>query len=101
MNPPRALADSREQISVEEAKAKGIDVEHITKTDAPTDATSPVGTKPPAAGVAALDEKLADLKVGDKVGVAGVPLPNGEPPKSESLGPSHSIRFPIDRALCS
>jgi hypothetical protein len=48
---------------VEEAKAKGIDVEHAKPVDARDDTTSPVGTKPPAAAVADLEEKIQELKL--------------------------------------
>ena len=50
-------------MSVNEAEAKGIDVNRLEKVDAASDTVSPAGSQPPAAGVAALDEKLADMKM--------------------------------------
>lgn len=76
-------------MTVEEAKARGIDVENIEKVDAPTDATSPVGQAPPQGAIADLEEKTRELKVdggvtAGKSQLAAVPLPGGEAPKSQS-----------------
>ncbi|WVQ85511.1 hypothetical protein IAT38_007676 [Cryptococcus sp. DSM 104549] len=79
-------------LSVEEAKAKGINVAALDKVDGPSDATEPTGTAPPASAVAALDEKIQELKPGsskDASGVAAVPLPNGQAPKT-SFPPADS-----------
>ena len=75
-------------MTVEEAKARGIDVENIEKVDAPTDATSPVGQAPPKGAIADLEEKTRELKVdggvtAGKSQLAAVPLPGGEAPKSQ------------------
>jgi len=81
-------------MTVDEARAKGIDVDHLTKTDGPTDATSPVGTTPSSAAVADLEKKVQELKVANssvpaadvaesKKSLTAVPLPGGQPPKSE------------------
>jgi len=53
-----------------EAKDKGIDVDHLNNVDATTDTTSPAGTKPPAAAVADLEEKVQELKLNNHVGAA-------------------------------
>lgn len=76
-------------MTVDEAKARGIDVENIEKIDAPTDATSPVGQAPPKDAVADLEEKTRELKLAggateSKSQVAAVPLPGGDAPKSKS-----------------
>lgn len=82
-------------MTVEEARAKGIDVDRLDKTDGPTDAVSPVGQAPPAAAVADLEQKVQELKVDNssapsadvaasKKEISAVPLPGGEPPKSMS-----------------
>jgi hypothetical protein len=85
-------------MTVEEARAKGIDVDRLEKTDGPTDAVSPVGQAPPAAAVADLEEKVQELKLANnnsgstpsadlaasKKDVVAVPLPGGAPPKSAS-----------------
>lgn len=81
-------------MTVEEARAKGIDIDSLDKKDGPTDATSPVGQAPPKAAVADLEQKVQELKVADssssatsapvKKDLAAVPLPGGEPPKSAS-----------------
>jgi hypothetical protein len=93
-------------MTVDEARAKGIDVDHLAKTDGPTDATSPVGQVPPKGAVADLEKKVQELKVANsgttattaapattavpaadvaesKKDLTAVPLPGGEPPKSE------------------
>ncbi|TYJ55738.1 hypothetical protein B9479_003514 [Cryptococcus floricola] len=86
------------QLSVEEAKAKGIDVSTLNKVDGASDSTVPTGQAPPASAIAALDEKVDELKaeqgpsttstVGQgSAGVAAVPLPGGEPPK-RSVAPN-------------
>ncbi|ODO07609.1 hypothetical protein L198_01190 [Cryptococcus wingfieldii CBS 7118] len=75
-------------LSVEEAKAKGIDVSTLNKVDGASDSTVPTGQAPPASAIAALDEKVDELKaeqgpsttstVGQgSAGVAAVPLPGG------------------------
>lgn len=80
-------------MSIEEARARGIDVAHLQKVDAPTDSTSPQGSAPPASAIAALDEKVAELK-SETIGASSttgvidqvaVPLPNEQAPKSTSL----------------
>nr|KIR87470.1 hypothetical protein I308_02414 [Cryptococcus tetragattii IND107] len=80
-------------LSIEEARARGIDVAHLQKVDAPTDSTSPQGSAPPASAIAALDEKVAELK-SETIGASSttgvidqvaVPLPNEQAPKSTSL----------------
>lgn len=76
-------------MTVEEAKARGIDVENIEKVDAPTDATSPVGQAPSKDAIADLEEKTRELKVdggvtAGKSQLSAVPLPGGEAPKSQS-----------------
>ncbi|ODN84022.1 hypothetical protein, variant [Cryptococcus amylolentus CBS 6039] len=79
-------------LSVEEAKAKGIDVSTLNKVDGASDSTVPTGQAPPASAIAALDEKVDELKAEQgpsttstagqgNTGVAAVPLPGGEPPK--------------------
>ncbi|ORX35404.1 hypothetical protein BD324DRAFT_632692 [Kockovaella imperatae] len=50
-------------MSLDEAKAQGIDVNALEEKEAPTDAVSPVGTKPSADGIAALEEKAKELKL--------------------------------------
>lgn len=79
-------------MTVEEARAKGIDVDHIAQKDGPTDATSPVGQSPPSAAVADLEKKVQELKVANasaatdastKKELTAMPLPGGEPPKSK------------------
>jgi hypothetical protein len=50
-------------LSISEAQAKGIDVNHIAEADGETDTVSPVGTKPPAAAVSDLEEKVQELKL--------------------------------------
>jgi hypothetical protein len=85
-------------MTVDEARAKGIDVESLDKNDGPTDATSPVGQAPPKAAVADLEQKVQELKVADssasapaaKTDLAAVPLPAGEAPKSK-----HSARHDL------
>ena len=74
-------------MSLEEAKAKGIDVNSLEKKDAATDAISPVGSKPTSGEVAALEEKTQDLKLGSAgtIEQSAVPLPAGEAPKSEPI----------------
>nr|XP_019001922.1 uncharacterized protein I203_05633 [Kwoniella mangroviensis CBS 8507]OCF65383.1 hypothetical protein I203_05633 [Kwoniella mangroviensis CBS 8507] len=74
-------------LSVEEAKAKGIDINTLEKTDAPTDAVAPVGTAPSASAVDDLQEKVDELKLGtskDTTGISDVPLPKTAEPTSES-----------------
>lgn len=78
------------QITVEEARAKGIDIDQLEKKDAETDTVSPVGQAPPKDAVAALEEKTQELKVSDSSAsapsnkdVAAVPLPGGSEPKCE------------------
>ncbi|WVQ71306.1 hypothetical protein IAR50_000833 [Cryptococcus sp. DSM 104548] len=84
-------------LSVEEAQAKGIDVSTLDKVDGASDATVPTGQAPPASALAALDEKVDQLKAEQgpsatstegqgSTGVAAVPLPGGEPPK-KSVAP--------------
>ncbi|KAL0252900.1 hypothetical protein I308_102292 [Cryptococcus tetragattii IND107] len=77
-------------LSIEEARARGIDVAHLQKVDAPTDSTSPQGSAPPASAIAALDEKVAELK-SETIGASSttgvidqvaVPLPNEQAPKT-------------------
>ncbi|WVO19636.1 uncharacterized protein IAS62_000926 [Cryptococcus decagattii] len=77
-------------LSIEEARARGIDVAHLQKVDAPTDSTSPQGSPPPASAIAALDEKVAELK-SETIGASSttgvidqvaVPLPNEQAPKT-------------------
>jgi hypothetical protein len=86
------------QMTVEEARAKGIDVDHLAKVDGPTDATSPVGTTPSSAAVSDLEKKVQELKVANssvpaadvaesKKSLTAVPLPGGEPPKSKYSSP--------------
>lgn len=77
-------------MTVEEAKARGIDIENAEQIDAATDATSPVGQAPPKDAVADLAEKTRELRVDDgataaagKPQLAAVPLPGGEAPKSQ------------------
>ncbi|KAK8865649.1 hypothetical protein IAR55_000794 [Kwoniella newhampshirensis] len=76
-------------LSVEQAKAQGIDVKSLEKVDGATDTTSAVA--PPSAAVLdTFDEKIQELKTDsskDTTGVASVPLPNGEPPKTSLPGP--------------
>lgn len=65
-------------MTVEEAKAKGIDVNSLPKKDAEVHAASPVGVPPPASAVEALEEKTRELKVSTGAQEqAAVPLPNG------------------------
>ena len=87
-------------MTVDEARAKGIDVDHLEKKDAATDATSPVGQAPPQGAVADLEKKVQELKVSNtgvpaakvpaadvtesKKSLTAMPLPGGEPPKSKS-----------------
>ncbi|OCF45235.1 hypothetical protein I317_00757 [Kwoniella heveanensis CBS 569] len=91
-------------LSVDEAKARGIDINSLEKVDAETDTTSPVGAGPSASAVNALEEKIQELKVGSSTatgsvaadsvsqnpntatGVADVPLPKTAEPKT-SLPP--------------
>ncbi|KAL7423705.1 Cruciform DNA binding protein [Cryptotrichosporon argae] len=80
-------------LSVEEAKAKGIDIASLEKVDGPTDAITQAphapAAPPPASAVAALDEKIQELKI-DTAASGGViraeqvdiPLPNGSAPKT-------------------
>lgn len=75
-------------MTVEEARAKGIDVDQLEKRELPTDTVSPVGQAPPADAVAALEEKTQALKVNDGTAAtslnkdqAAVPLPGGSAPK--------------------
>lgn len=77
-------------LSVEEARARGINVASLEKVDAATDATSPQGSAPPASAVAALDEKVAQLK-SETIGASSttgvteqvaMPLPNEQAPKT-------------------
>jgi hypothetical protein len=81
-------------MTVEEARAKGIDVDHLEKRDGPTDATSPVGSVPSKSAVADLEQKVQELKVSNsgvpsadvaesKKSLVAVPLPGGEPSKSK------------------
>jgi hypothetical protein len=87
-------------MTVDEARAKGIDVDHLQKTDGPTDATSPVGQAPPQAAVADLEKKVQELKVANTASTAdvaaskkeltAVPLPGGQPPKSKSTASPYS-----------
>ena len=51
-------------MTIDEAKAAGLDLNRIEKRDGPTDTISPVGTKPPSAAIDDLDRKINDLKVG-------------------------------------
>lgn len=104
---PGARKSTDTKMTVEEARAKGIDVDHIAKKDGPTDATSPVGQAPSSAAVADLEKKVQELKVANasapasatsasvasassapvsesKKELTAVPLPGGEPPKSQS-----------------
>ncbi|WVR05615.1 hypothetical protein IAU60_002637 [Kwoniella sp. DSM 27419] len=93
-------------LTIEEAKARGIDVNSLPIKEAETDAVSPVGTAPSASAVSALEEKVQQLKVSsgtsttgvssspaaagssrDTTGVAAVPLPKTAEPKT-SLPPS-------------
>ncbi|WWC88136.1 uncharacterized protein L201_003040 [Kwoniella dendrophila CBS 6074] len=86
-------------ISVEEAKAQGIDIKTLDKVDAPTDTVAPVGTAPPASAVDALQEKVDALKVGtsaststDTTGISAVPLPKTAEPKT-SLPPPGTVNL--------
>jgi hypothetical protein len=74
---------------VDEAKAQGIDVNHIPKTDASIHTASPVGTKPPLSAVEALEEKTQELKITTGASTVpqqqkSIPLPKGNAPQSES-----------------
>jgi hypothetical protein len=71
------------QMSVEEAKSKGIDVDALEKKDAETDVVPPFGTKPSSAAIADLEEKTQALKVNDVP--AAAPLANGSEPASEQF----------------
>lgn len=51
---------------MDEATARGIDVDNIQRTDAATDAVAPVGAKPDLGAVDALEEKVQQLKVSNK-----------------------------------
>ncbi|WWC96721.1 hypothetical protein V866_003593 [Kwoniella sp. B9012] len=80
-------------LSVEEAKAKGIDINTLDKTDAATDAVAPVGTAPSASAVDALQEKVDELKLGtskDTTGISDVPLPKTAEPTT-SVAPSETL----------
>ncbi|WWC68398.1 uncharacterized protein I206_102324 [Kwoniella pini CBS 10737] len=82
-------------LSVEEAKAKGIDVNTLQKTDAPTDAVTPVGTAPSASAVDALQEKVNELRVDnskDISGISTIPLPQTAEPKT-SLPPPGAVQL--------
>ncbi|WWC60554.1 uncharacterized protein I303_103128 [Kwoniella dejecticola CBS 10117] len=82
-------------LSVEEAKAKGIDINTLQKTDAPTDAVAPVGTAPSASAVDALQEKVNELRVDnpkETSAVAAVPLPKTAEPKT-SLPPPGAVEL--------
>lgn len=97
-------------MSVEEARARGINVASLEKVDAATDATSPQGSAPPASAVAALDEKVAQLK-SETIGASSttgvteqvaMPLPNEQAPKSTSLSlpPSKEVdTVSVDKGL--
>ena len=52
-------------MTVDEASAKGIDADTLPNANGPTDAVSPAATKPSGSGVAALDEKLQNLRMDD------------------------------------
>ncbi|WRT65933.1 uncharacterized protein IL334_002884 [Kwoniella shivajii] len=91
-------------LSVEEAKAQGIDVRSLNKTDAPTDTVAPVGTAPSASAVDALQEKVDELKLNTaststtantsngNSRVADVPLPKTAEPKT-SLPPPGTVNL--------
>ncbi|WVF70678.1 hypothetical protein IAT40_005471 [Kwoniella sp. CBS 6097] len=97
-------------LSVEEAKARGIDINSLEKVDAETDTTSPIGAAPSASAVDALEEKVQELKVGSSAaagsstaapavantktatGVADVPLPKTAEPKT-SLPPPGTVEL--------
>jgi len=70
-------------MSVPEAESKGIDVDDLEKTDAPSDPASPFGTQSSSSGAAALEEKIQDLKMSDASETSG--MPNGE---ATRCGPS-------------
>lgn len=48
-----------------EAESKGINTNSLAKVEGPSDTVSPAGTKPSGEGVAALDEKMQNLKTND------------------------------------
>ncbi|WVW80384.1 hypothetical protein I302_102365 [Kwoniella bestiolae CBS 10118] len=80
-------------LSVADAKAQGIDINTLEKTDAPTDAVAPVGTTPSASAVDALQEKVDELKLGtskDTTGISDVPLPKTAEPTT-SVAPSETL----------
>ncbi|WVO13094.1 hypothetical protein L204_100705 [Cryptococcus depauperatus] len=84
-------------LTVEEAKAEGIDIFKAEKIEGATDATTPQNV-PPASAVAALDEKVSQLKhtIGDGNnigGVSDVTLSGGEATKA-SLPPISSENHP-------
>ncbi|WVQ97043.1 hypothetical protein IAU59_004153 [Kwoniella sp. CBS 9459] len=93
-------------LSVDEAKARGIDINSLQKVDAETDTTSPVGAAPSASAVDALEEKVQELKLGSSsttaapvtenpktaTGVADVPLPKTAEPKT-SLPPPGAVEL--------
>ena len=70
-------------MTVDEAQAKGIDVSTLEAKDGPTDPVSPVGTAPSHGGVAALEEKMENLKTTDTA-MTDMPLPNGSGPDGKS-----------------
>ncbi|WVN85551.1 uncharacterized protein L203_100699 [Cryptococcus depauperatus CBS 7841] len=84
-------------LTVEEAKAEGIDISKAEKIEGATDATTPQDV-PPASAVAALDEKVSQLKHtiddGNNIGgVSDVTLSGGEATKA-SLPPISSENHP-------
>lgn len=86
-----------EPISVEEARAKGIDVDALEKKDAPTDTTSPAGTIPSTSAVDALDEKVKNLDVqtrGSSLPDAAESKVNDLPAQSETTDNHTTIPAP-------
>ncbi|ORY24697.1 hypothetical protein BCR39DRAFT_472124 [Naematelia encephala] len=76
-------------LSVEEATAKGIDVDTLEKKEGETDTVSPAGTKPSAEAVADLETKVQELKVDGEqqkdAASVSVNAPEPLPPKDEKL----------------
>jgi hypothetical protein len=73
-------------LTVEEAKAQGVDLKSLEKVDARDSAVAPASA--PASATAALDEKLEELKLNTAhssapSAQADLPLPHGDAPKSE------------------
>ncbi|WWD18168.1 hypothetical protein CI109_102617 [Kwoniella shandongensis] len=77
-------------LTVEEAKAQGIDVHSLQKVDGTSHTASTVAP-PSKEAIDDLDEKIQELKLNtskDTTGISDVPLPNGEPPKTSIAGPA-------------